>query len=91
MESGLIYLRNRYYDPKTGRFTSENSYWNTDNMIYGDNGETGFPDFAAISQSSNLYVYGMNNPVKYTDPSGKAGTEVASILLRDAFFWRWCK
>lgn len=29
------------------------------------------PDILSIMQSSNLYVYGMNNPLKYTDPSGE--------------------
>ncbi len=35
-ETGLIYLRNRYYDPEIGRFLTEDTYWNVDNMIYGD-------------------------------------------------------
>ncbi|GAB6086695.1 RHS repeat-associated core domain-containing protein [Alkaliphilus crotonatoxidans] len=26
-ETGLYYLRARYYNPSTGRFISENSYW----------------------------------------------------------------
>lgn len=61
--SGLIYLRNRYYDSSIGRFISEDTHWNEDNMIYGDNGSA-VPEISAIMQSSNLYVYGMNNPVK---------------------------
>jgi len=28
------------------------------------------PDILAIMQSSNLYVYGLNNPLKYDDPTG---------------------
>ncbi len=35
-ETGFIYLRNRYYDPGTGRFTSEDPHWNVKNMISGD-------------------------------------------------------
>ena len=35
-ESGLIYLRNRYYDSESGRFISEDIHWNPSNMIYGD-------------------------------------------------------
>ena len=38
-ESGLVYLRARYYDSKNGRFLSEDSYRNTENMIY-DNVQT---------------------------------------------------
>ena len=74
-ETGLIYLRNRYYDPETGRFISEDPHWNIDNMIYGDkeykDEETKIPDMHAIMQSSNLYAYCMNNPMKYVDPSGE--------------------
>lgn len=61
---------------------------NTANMIYGDNpqkineredalGTTLYsykPQIAAILQSGNLYVYGLNNPVAYTDPTGKSAT-----------------
>ena len=36
-ESGMVYLRNRYYNPTLGRFITEDTYWNLDNMIYGDN------------------------------------------------------
>ena len=35
-ETGLIYLRNRYYDSTLGRFISEDPYWTPQNMIYGD-------------------------------------------------------
>ena len=73
-ESGLIYLRARYYDPSVGRFISEDTHWNPTNMIYGDKeyeeGETKIPNIASILQSSNLYAYCMNNPVMYKDPSG---------------------
>ena len=53
-ETGLIYLRNRYYDPETGRFISPDSVLG----ILGD------------PQTLNAYVYVRNNPVNYIDPSG---------------------
>ncbi len=68
-ETGLIYLRARYYDSGVGGFTSEDTHWNVGNMIYGDN-NTGIPSIAAILQSGNLYLYCMGNPVMYLDPSG---------------------
>ena len=54
-ETGLIYLRSRYYDPEIGRFISRDS----------------FPGFDTSTQSLNRYTYVQNNPVRYTDPSGK--------------------
>ena len=75
----------RYYDPGIGRFLSEDTYWGSANMIYGDdpitwnerednplglNTYTYVPDMSAIMQSGNRYVYGLNNPLKYKDPSG---------------------
>ena len=69
-ESGLIYLRARYYDSGVGGFTSADTHWNVGNMIYGDNAENTVPDITAIMQSGNLYVYCMGNPVNFADPSG---------------------
>ena len=75
-ETGLIYLRARYYDPSIGRFISEDPHWNLGNMIYGDKeyeeDEIKQPDIQAISQASNLYMYCLNNPLKYADPSGES-------------------
>ncbi len=53
-ETGLYYLRARYYDSYTGRFTSEDSYW----------GEEENP------LSLNRYTYCENDPIQYVDPSG---------------------
>lgn len=53
-ELGLQYLRQRYYDPSTGRFISQDSF-------------EGFLD-DPITQ--NRFLYGNANPVTYTDPSG---------------------
>ncbi|XCP87195.1 RHS repeat-associated core domain-containing protein [Roseburia hominis] len=52
--TGLQYLRARYYDPENGNFTSEDSW-------------AGYLD---LPLSRNRYAYTMNNPVNYTDPSG---------------------
>ncbi|MGZ0052668.1 polymorphic toxin-type HINT domain-containing protein [Brevibacillus gelatini] len=53
-ESGFYYLRARYYDPKMGRFVSEDTYkGQVDNPL-----------------SLNRYAYVSNNPLKYIDPTG---------------------
>ncbi len=53
-ESGLYYLRARYYDPLLGRFISKDS-------VEGD---------ITNPLSLNLYTYVENNPLIYIDPSG---------------------
>ena len=86
-KTGLYYLRARYYDPTVGRFTQEDTHWNTANMIYGDTPQkineredalglktySYAPQISAVMQSGNLYVYATSNPLKYHDPSGAAG------------------
>jgi RHS repeat-associated protein len=52
---GLINMNARLYDPVVGRFLSPDPY-------------VQMPDF---SQSFNRYSYCLNNPFKYTDPSGE--------------------
>ncbi|MFC6652407.1 RHS repeat-associated core domain-containing protein [Paenibacillus rhizoplanae] len=57
-ETGLYYLRARYYDPYNGRFLSEDSYWGEDNNPL----------------SLNLYTYANNDPIQYIDPTGHKAT-----------------
>jgi RHS repeat-associated protein len=53
--SGLEYLRARYYSSAQGRFTSQDP----------------FSGMLSNPATQNPYVYEANNPVRYTDPSGK--------------------
>ena len=52
---GLVNMNARLYDPVTGRFLSPDPFVQA-------------PDF---SQNFNRYSYCLNNPLKYTDPSGE--------------------
>ena len=90
-ESGLIYLRARYYDPGLGRFISEDTHWNPFNMIYGDNPDEDnpVPNMSAIMQSNNLFVYCVNNPVMLMDPSGNVAYEHFSTMEEAAEDWAW--
>ena len=65
-ETGLYYLKSRYYDPQTGRFIS------MDDISYLDPETIG---------GANLYTYCLNNPVKYVDPSGHKLSDVDMWLL----------
>ena len=83
-ETDNIYLRNRYYVPNIGRFSSMDTHWNIYNMVYGDNPKfyecpncfegkhikRFIPDKNAVCQANNLYAYSMNNPCNYKDDSG---------------------
>ncbi|WP_078119551.1 RHS repeat-associated core domain-containing protein [Thiosocius teredinicola] len=53
-EVGLIHMNGRVYDPQLGRFLSADPHVQA----------------PYSSQSYNRYAYAMNNPLKYTDPSG---------------------
>ena len=55
VETGLYYLNSRYYDPETGRFISP------DSLKYLE---------PTYNNGLNLYAYCLNNPVRYSDPTG---------------------
>jgi len=54
MEGSLYYMKARFYDPVLGRFLSADSI---------------DPDYG-YAQSMNRYSYVLNNPLRYTDPTG---------------------
>ena len=64
-ETGLIFLRSRYYDSSLGRFITKDS----------------FPGVKSLSQSLNSYIYVRNNPVNNIDPTGEFDPLTWSILL----------
>jgi len=90
LETGMYYLRARYYEPKLGRFTQQDTHWTAANMIYGDNPQkinerqdalglktyTCIPQLAAVMQAGNLYVYCVGNPIKYKDDTGEISLNV---------------
>ncbi|HTP09148.1 MAG TPA: RHS repeat-associated core domain-containing protein, partial [Anaerolineae bacterium] len=55
VDTGLVYLRARWYDSATGRFTTRDP----------------FPGFVVLPQTLHPYVYVGNNPVNLVDRSGK--------------------
>ena len=65
-ETGLYYLKSRYYDPQTGRFIS------IDDISFAD------PD---TINGLNLYAYCCNNPVMHVDPTGQYAISAVLIGL----------
>jgi len=82
---GLINMNGRAFDPIVGRFLS------TDAFVQS-------PDF---TQNFNRYSYCVNNPLKYTDPSGDFFIGTIVTIIIDFFrtgiteggfeFWNWGK
>ena len=62
--TGLYYLNARYYNPEDGRFLTEDTY----------HGENDKPD------TQHLYVYCVNNPVNYVDPSGHYAVALYTLV-----------
>jgi RHS repeat-associated protein len=58
VETGLVYMGARYYDPVIGRFISTDT--------------AGFDD--SNLHSFNRYAYGNNNPYRFVDPDGRSAT-----------------
>ena len=65
---GLIYMRARFYLPEAARFIS------ADPIV---------PD-PMNPQQFNRYTYGLNNPIRYSDPTGHCGAEGNNIAS-----WSW--
>lgn len=62
---GLIHMNGRLYDAKVRRFLSPDNYIQD----------------PSNTQNFNRYGYVLNNPLKYTDPSGEEGITVGAILI----------
>jgi len=60
----LIFLRARYYNPAIGRFFVRDSW----------------PGSHQMPGTLHPYLYGMNNPILYTDPSGRCADPLTMML-----------
>jgi RHS repeat-associated protein len=70
-ETGLVFLRARYYEPGTGRFVSRDI----------------LPGAIGRPTSLNRFVYCENEPVGRTDPSGQMGFPSALGWLNKIVAW----
>jgi RHS repeat-associated protein len=84
-ESGLYYMRARYYDPSLGRFLSADPLDLTNLLLTAQDNRAGLVLLPASSgalvkyagmgalgspQQLNPYSYALNNPAAFRDPSG---------------------
>jgi RHS repeat-associated protein len=65
VETGLVYMQQRYYDPLAGRFLSVDPV--TTDAKTGDH--------------FNRYVYGENNPYKFKDPDGRSALDIGFFVV----------
>lgn len=65
-ENGLVYLRNRYYNPNMGTFISRDTYEGSMNN----------------AMSLNGYSYVQGNPVNMTDPSGMIPVHAINNMMQ---------
>ena len=65
-ETGLVYLRARYYDPSLGRFISADPFLGK----------------MAEPVTQNRYVYVKNNPLRYVDPRGAGSLNWQGCLTK---------
>ena len=72
-ETGLYYLKARYYDPSVGRFINEDSF----------EGKITNP------LNLNLYAYCEDNPLKYADPNGHSPIDTVRDLNLKAGIFVW--
>ncbi len=64
-ETGLYYYGARYYDPELARFIQA---------------DTTIPD-PEFSQAYNRYAYCLNNPLKFTDPTGQEPITICALII----------
>ncbi|MCZ2077241.1 MAG: RHS repeat-associated core domain-containing protein [Bryobacterales bacterium] len=78
-ETGLDYFGARYFSGAQGRFTSPDQPF--------------YDQWAHYPQTWNLYTYGRNNPLRYSDPTGTASWEQqgdAQVFVGDYDGEKYC-
>jgi len=84
--SNLYYYGQRYYQPEVGRFTQPDpvsKYLTNPQRLKQATGQD-LQEFLENPQKLNDYSYTINNPVKYTDPSGES-VQLAWIVFSGLF------
>lgn len=86
-ETGLHYGNDRYYDPKSGRWIT------ADRMTVAQHvnrSRARFGKGSRLSPELNPYAYGRNNPLRFTDPTGKVAIADDVIIIGGAVIISAC-
>ncbi len=67
--SGLVWMAARWYQPKTGTFVSRDTY----------------PGEIGAYGTINRYTYGLNNPLRFTDPTGRFSIGEVQFVANDYY------
>ena len=70
LETNTYYLRNRNYNPTTGRFLSADAHWNVKNMIYGDSPAKWYERTPDEKDPLDLNIYTYRPDINYISQSG---------------------
>ena len=82
-ESGLDFAKNRYHSFDLGRFTSPDPYKIVAEVKFersSADAELMLQAYISQPQKWNQYPYTVNNPLKYTDPTGEERTKTTLLL-----------
>ena len=82
LETEEMYFRARSYDPSTGRFTTEDTHWNSGNMIYGDS-----PQLA--NQQPKQYEYDFS-PAGYGISTSNAKMPDINAIVQSVNLYAYC-
>ena len=77
-ESGLVYLRNRYYSPRIGRFTQKDPFWYIGNMANWDG-----PDESEVAQG--LVSFGGNTNMQGMLTHGMTAQQ--NVFMESILLW----
>jgi RHS repeat-associated protein len=71
VETGLIYMRSRYYSPSSGRFLSLDLVYLVIRVVRNEGESETNQIVLQNPQMQNSYSYAANNPLVYRDPDGR--------------------
>ncbi len=81
-DTGLHYMQARHYSPAAGRFLQPDEFIGGPVELFAEIAAANPTFYADLvnPQSLNKYSYSYNNPLKYVDPDGHSGVDIANSI-----------